>query len=39
MADFSERRPYNAVADFVDSHIAQGRADKAAYIDSERTLT
>ena len=37
--DFTERRPYNAVSDFVDVHIAQGRADKPAFIDPERTLT
>ena len=37
--DFTERRPYNAVSDFVDAHVAQGRADKPAFIDPERTLT
>ena len=37
--DFTERRPYNAVSDFVDSHIAQGRAGKIAFIDPERSLT
>ena len=25
----TERRPYNAVSDFVDSHIAAGRGNKA----------
>ena len=37
--EFTERRPYNAVSDFVDSHIAQGRAGKIAFIDPERSLT
>ncbi len=37
--DLVARRPYNAVTDFVDSHIAQGRADKIAFIDPERSLT
>lgn len=37
--EFTERRPYNAVTDFVDAHIAQGRADKVAFIDPERSLT
>ena len=37
--DFTARRPYNAVTDFVDSHIAQGRADKLAFIDPERSLS
>jgi len=39
MDDFTERRPYNAVSDFVDAHVAQGRAGKPAFIDPERTLT
>ena len=36
---FTERRPYNAVSDFVDSHIAAGRGDKVAFVDPERSLT
>lgn len=36
---FTERRPYNAVSDFVDAHIATGRANKIAFVDPERTLT
>jgi 4-hydroxybenzoate-CoA ligase len=36
---FTARRPYNAVRDFVDAHIAQGRADKIAFVDPERSLT
>ncbi len=39
MDDFSERRPYNAVSDFVDAHIAAGRARKIGFIDPERSLT
>src|SRR5581483_6093370 len=35
----AERRPYNAVTDFVDAHIAKGRAGKIAFIDPQRTLT
>ena len=35
----TERRPYNAVSDFVDSHIAAGRGNKAAFVDPERSLT
>src|SRR6187551_1813425 len=35
----TERRPYNAVSDFVDSHIAAGRGDKVAFVDPERSLT
>lgn len=37
--DLAERRPYNAVADFVDIHIAQGRGDKTAFVDPESSLT
>ena len=39
MDTISERRPYNAVSDFVDAHIAQGRAGKLAFVDPERSLT
>jgi 4-hydroxybenzoate-CoA ligase len=35
----TERRPYNAVSDFVDSHIAAGRGSKVAFVDPERSLT
>jgi 4-hydroxybenzoate-CoA ligase len=35
----TERRPYNAVSDFVDAHIAAGRGNKAAFVDPERSLT
>jgi 4-hydroxybenzoate-CoA ligase len=36
--DFSQRRPYNAVADFVDHNVAAGRGDKVAFIDPTRRL-
>ena len=39
MDRITERRPYNAVSDFVDSHIAAGRGNKAAFVDPERSLT
>lgn len=39
LEDFTVRRPYNAVSDFVDRHIEQGRADKVAFIDPERSVT
>ncbi len=32
-------RQYNAVADFIDAHIAQGRAGKTAFIDPDAALT
>ena len=34
-----ERKPYNAVSDFVDAHIAAGRGSKIAFVDPERSLT
>jgi 4-hydroxybenzoate-CoA ligase len=37
--DFTERRPYNAVSDFVDANVARGLADKPAFIDPDRSLT
>ena len=39
MDEFTERRPCNAVSDFVDAHVAQGRSGKLAFIDPERALT
>ncbi len=39
LEDFTLRRPYNAVSDFVDVHIARGRAGKIAFIDTDRSLT
>ncbi|MDJ0947153.1 MAG: AMP-binding protein [Kiloniellales bacterium] len=32
-------RDYNAAVDFVDRHLAEGRAGKAAFVDPERALT
>jgi 4-hydroxybenzoate-CoA ligase len=37
--DFSQRRPYNAVTDFVDANVARGLGDKVAFIDPDRALT
>jgi 4-hydroxybenzoate-CoA ligase len=37
--DFTERRPYNAAADFIDRNIEAGRGAKVAFIDSARSLT
>ena len=39
MHDFSERRPYNAVADFVDANVARGLGGKIAFVDPDRSLT
>ena len=37
--EFTERRPYNAVSDFVDANVARGLGSKIAFIDPERSLT
>ncbi len=37
--EFTARRSYNAVSDFVDAHIALGRAGKIAFVDPDRSLT
>ncbi|HEY1473469.1 MAG TPA: benzoate-CoA ligase family protein [Pseudolabrys sp.] len=37
--DFTKRRPYNAVSDFVDANVARGLADKVAFIDPDRSLS
>jgi len=37
--DLLQRRPYNAVADFVDANVARGLGDKTAFTDSARSLT
>src|SRR5450631_953210 len=37
--DFTERRRYNAVTDFVDANVARGLGDKTAFIDPERSLS
>jgi acyl-coenzyme A synthetase/AMP-(fatty) acid ligase len=34
-----QRRPYNAVTDFVDANVTHGRGDKVAFTDFERSLT
>jgi 4-hydroxybenzoate-CoA ligase len=39
MDEFSQRRPYNAVCDFVDANVARGIGDKVAFVDPDRTLT
>src|SRR5664280_3506741 len=36
---FTERRPYNAVSDFVDANVARGLAKKIAFIDPDRSLS
>jgi 4-hydroxybenzoate-CoA ligase len=37
--DFTERRPYNAVSDFVDANVTRGLGNKVAFIDPDRSLT
>jgi len=37
--ELSQRRPYNAVTDFVDANVARGLGSKVAFIDLERSLT
>jgi 4-hydroxybenzoate-CoA ligase len=37
--DFTDRRPYNAVSDFVDANVARGLGPKVAFIDPDRSLT
>jgi 4-hydroxybenzoate-CoA ligase len=37
--DLLQRRPYNAVTDLVDAHVACGRGGKIAFTDSDRSLT
>src|SRR5262245_12392375 len=39
MTDFAERRPYNAVTDFVDANVARGLGDRLAFDDGTRRLT
>ena len=34
-----ERQPYNAVSDFVDANVANGRGDKLAFTDGSRVLS
>lgn len=37
--EFSERRPYNAVTDFIDGNVTRGLGRKIAFIDPDRSLT
>jgi 4-hydroxybenzoate-CoA ligase len=37
--DFTERRRYNAVTDFVDANVARGLSNKIAFVDPDRSLT
>lgn len=39
LENFAERRPYNAVSDFVDANVARGLGGKVAFVDPDRTLT
>ena len=39
MGDHSYPRDYNAALDLVDRHLEEGRADKVAFVDPERSLT
>jgi 4-hydroxybenzoate-CoA ligase len=39
LEDVLQRRPYNAVTDFVDANVARGLGAKIAFTDSERSLT
>jgi 4-hydroxybenzoate-CoA ligase len=39
MTDFLQRRPYNAVTDFVDANLDGGRGNRLAFSDGTRTLT
>jgi len=39
MEDFAQRRPYNAVSDFVDANVTRGCGGKRAFDDGTRSLT
>jgi len=39
LEDLTQRRPYNAVSDFVDANVARGLGDKVAFRDPTRSLT
>jgi 4-hydroxybenzoate-CoA ligase len=39
LEDVLQRRPYNAVSDFVDANVARGLGGKLAFTDSHRSLT
>ncbi len=37
--EFTERRPYNAVSDFVDANVVRGLGNKVAFVDPDRSLS
>ena len=39
LGDLLQRKPYNAVTDFVDAPVARGLAEKTAFIDAKRSLS
>ncbi len=39
LEQFAQRRPYNAVSDFVDANVARGLGDKLAFVDPDRSIT
>jgi 4-hydroxybenzoate-CoA ligase len=39
LEEFSQRRPYNAVTDFVDANVARGLGGKVAFTDPDRALS
>jgi len=39
LADLLQRKPYNAVTEFVDAPVGRGLAEKIAFIDAERSLS
>jgi len=39
LEDIWQRRPYNAVTDFVDANLARGLGDKIAFADPSRSIT
>jgi 4-hydroxybenzoate-CoA ligase len=39
LEEILQRRPYNAVSDFIDAHVARGLGNKVAFVDPERSMT
>src|SRR5262249_1811534 len=39
LGDLLQRKPYNAVTDFIDAPVVRGLADKIAFMDPERSLS
>jgi 4-hydroxybenzoate-CoA ligase len=39
LGDLLQRKPYNAVTDFVDAPVARGLAEKISFIDTQRSLS